>query len=343
MLKAQDLAKTLKVADDKLPPVVLVFGDDNGQVRELTKQALGRLCEDINDPFAITRLDVSELIQEPSALYDSASTVSLMGGARLVWVEGVGGHLDKTAKDTLAKAVETYLQDPPAAAMVVIGAYDLPKDHRLVKVVDKHKQAAAVRCFQEQARDMQARLGEFCSQEQKTLDAEARRFLLDSLGNDRAVTESELTKLALYTKGQENITLEDCLQSVAAAPSINVFKLCDAVGLRRTVEADGYLQALRHEGEDLNGITMMVFRHLSRLRDWQRLCDSGLSGEEACGKIRPPVPPFGRRAFIAQAQSYPKPRLANLTEKSRDVLLQARQNYQSADLILSRAILAYAV
>ena len=55
--------------------VVLVFGPDAGLVGERVHALLAASVDDINDPFALARLDGEEITADPSRLTDEALTM----------------------------------------------------------------------------------------------------------------------------------------------------------------------------------------------------------------------------------------------------------------------------
>src|SRR5262249_1747655 len=67
--------------------VVLVFGPDAGLIGERVRAILAASVDDVNDPFALARLDGEELAAEPSRLVEEALTMPLFGGRRAVWVK----------------------------------------------------------------------------------------------------------------------------------------------------------------------------------------------------------------------------------------------------------------
>src|SRR5439155_25317564 len=72
---------------DPARPIILVFGPDAGLVSERVDALVRSAVEDVNDPFALVRLDGDELAADPARLIDEANTVPLFGGRRAVRVK----------------------------------------------------------------------------------------------------------------------------------------------------------------------------------------------------------------------------------------------------------------
>ena len=341
-LKPADLERLLKAGNGAaLPSLILLYGDDSGVVRQLTKGISTLVCP-TGDPFQSDRLDNSDLQENAGRLLEAATTISFGGGRRLVVVDGVMGNSDKNQLDKVKEAVALLLEDLPAEAVVVLPVPGLDAKHGLATLVNRHKQAAAVRCFVDNTRDLRRVITEQVAEAQQKIAPEALQFLLDNLGNDRGVTASELDKLMLYTQGQSVITLDDCLAVVAAAPSVNVFKLCDAIGSRDINSADRYLESLRQEGSEMNMVLAMVMRHLRRLRQCHQLMAAGSSADQAMSALRPPIAPFARTEFGAQLRAYPAARLNQISTRLYELQRDSRQSGVDSELILRRGILGLA-
>ena len=323
----------------QLPPLLLIYGDDSGAVRQAAKQCLQATGVPLDDPFAADRLSVDDIVTDPGRLLSSAAQASFGGGLRLVSVEGATGAVDKPALDSLTEAVKTLLENLPADVAVVLPIPGLDAKHKLPKLVEKHTSAAAIRCFQDNARDVGQFAQETARQAGKRLHPAAQTYLQENLGADRDITLRELEKLLIYAADADEITLEDCLAVTAGAPAVNVFKLCDAVGARDRTTTDRMLHVLVEEGEDLNMVFMLVVRHLRRLLRVKEALAAGESENAALRALQPPVL-FGQPEFLAQVHRYPLPRLQNLAAYAFETLKNARSGVVPETLVFTRAILS---
>ncbi len=86
-------------------PIVLVCGPDAGLVHERAEKIIKASVDDLNDPFALVRIDGDALSSDPSRLVEEAHTVPLFGGRRAVWV--------KAGSRNFAAAVEAVVASPP--------------------------------------------------------------------------------------------------------------------------------------------------------------------------------------------------------------------------------------
>ena len=341
--KPKDIGSALKTPPEKLPAVILIYGEDSGAVRKYTQDFAKHILPDLNDPFSSDRISAADLVDNPSLLRDAATTISFGGGMRLVRLEDFAPDTKGAGQPKITEAVTAAAlacaDDPTPNAVVLISAPLLDAKAGLASKLGRHKNAATLRCYQDNAQGLGAVLAATLNQVGKTITADARAFLMDNLGNDRGITTAELDKLMLYAQDKAEITLEDCLAVIAAAPSVNVFRLCDAIGHRDAKQVDTLLNFLSEEGEDMVYVQTMVLRHLRRLLKCKELVATGMSAQEAIRSLRPPVAPFMQDDFSRQLQGLPLTRLRQSTKRLEQMVEASRTKAVPADLILRRGIL----
>lgn len=336
---ARQLVPTLSA--DKLPPVMLVFGDDSGQVRRLSTVYTTATGIDTNDPFAAEQLSTVDIAAEPSRFMDAIGAIPFGGGLRLIRINGIGN--DTPASEL--KALTSLFKDVNVANMqhvrIIIPAPFLDKNHALVRVLEKAEYAAVIRCYQEGIRDLRQYVTHTCSQQGKTISPAALQFFVDNQGADVGITQLELAKVLLYTQGKPQIDIDDVLASLAGAPAQNVFNLCDSIGKRDSKAVNAYLHQFVDADEDINMVFALAVRHLRRLLTVKEGIEAGLGQKEALSALKPAVT-FGQDKFMAQVNQYPLKRLQGITSRALEVQAQARNATADAGLLFTRTLLAWA-
>lgn len=344
---AKDLLSTLKkpvgaTAASGWPRIILIFGDDAGLVSELAANVCKTSGVALDDPFLCDRISVETLPSHPGKVVEAANTISLLGGLRLVKIEGITPETPAAHINALTEEVQTLLAQELRDVLVVIPAPGLEKSSKLVKAVENAANALAVRCFADSARDVGDVIRTHFAAQNQVISAAAAQFLQENLGNDRLMTKSELMKVSLYAHGKPSIELADVAAVVAAAPNVGVFELCDAIGALDTPKAERQLTALLEEGEDLYRVSILVLRHLRRLAECQQHMKQGLDVETAMAKLKPPVM-VNKPQFAAQVKTYPAGRLNKLAERFLKMQMESRSTLVPPDLAISRALLGLAV
>jgi len=97
----------------------LVFGQDEGAIREIFFKVSQMIVPDLTDAFRVAELNPLILKGNASALYDEAAAISLMGGRRLIKVDGA----DESVVEPLLMFLDKYDGD----SFVVLCAGNLTK------------------------------------------------------------------------------------------------------------------------------------------------------------------------------------------------------------------------
>src|SRR6267154_3193826 len=172
---------------------VLLYGPDEGLVRERAGIILRTVCPDLNDPFRVADLGAAALAADPARLADETAQLSLTGGRRVVRVRGAG--------DLLAKLFTEFLKPSSGEAFVVVEAGELPSRSALRRAFEAARLAVAIACYPDTPRDLAAVIRETLTAHRVTASRDAGQFLVEHLGGDRLLTRTQLEKLALYAGG----------------------------------------------------------------------------------------------------------------------------------------------
>src|SRR6204780_2269659 len=315
---------------DRLPDVVLIFGEDSGLVSERARTLIAASVDDPNDPFSLGRLDGDEIAADPARLLDEAQTIPLFGGRRAVWVKAGGRNF--------TAAVEAVLALPKSECRVVIEAGDLRRTAPLRAVCERAKNAAAVPCYP----DNEAALERLIDGEMRaaglSLKPEARALLVTLLGGDRAGSRSEIRKLVLYAHGRAEVGLDEVKAVVSDASDLGLDELIDTAFAGRTSELDPLLSKGREDGTSMGSIFFAAQRQLAQLHKWRTAMEAGeLSSVD---RLQPPMH-FSRKELVGAALArWSAARLAGAMTELADAVLVSRKTSSVAQAVAERALLS---
>jgi DNA polymerase III subunit delta len=260
---------------------VLLFGPDQGLVRERADIVARSVADDLRDPFRVADLAAATLVTDPARLFDEAAQISLMGGKRAVRVREAG--------DSHGPLFARFIADAPGDALVIVEADDLPARGSLRRAFDDAPRAVAIGCYPDNARDLAGVIGETLSARRITASRDAMEFLIAHLGGDRLLTRAELEKLTLYAGDGGRVEFDDARLSIADSAALS---LDDAVLAAAEGDATGLDRALIRvfeEGESPVAIVRATLRHLQRLHALSARIAGGESVDGALRGARPPI------------------------------------------------------
>ncbi len=314
---------------------VLVYGPDEGLVRERARKIASSVVEDLADPFRVTELAAAALRDDPARLSDEACALSLIGGRRVVRLTGAG--------DAAAAALEDVLSSASADdVLVVVEAGELAPRSKLRKLFEGAQGAAALACYGDDARTLAAVIRETLGEAGLGATPDAMAYLSDHLGSDRMLSRSELEKLATYALGAGEVTLEDAEAVVGdgAAMTLDAIIFTTAEG-----NLSGLARALQRafdEGVNSVAVVRAAQRHFQRLHRAAGAVAAGSAPDQAMKTLRPPV--FFKRAasFRSQLQNWSVARLGGALEALTEAEIACKTTGIPAEAACRRTLLAIA-
>jgi DNA polymerase-3 subunit delta len=271
---------------------ILLYGPDEGLVRERGRALVAGVVDDPADPFRVADLAPGEVVKDPARLADEAAAIAMTGGRRVVQVRAATAAL----APALANAVERLAEaapEPADAALIVVESGDLSPRDTLRKLAESDAAMAAVPCYADEGRGLARVIADSLAQEGITASPDARAFLETHLGSDRAVTRQEIAKLALYVGADATASRTVSLADVAAVIGDATTLSMDDAGLALTagdaVALDRALMRLWHDGAAPISVLRASGRHLDRVHKVRIAVDRGMDTEQALSGLRPPV------------------------------------------------------
>ena len=312
--------------------VILVYGPDNGLMKERAKTMGASVVEDLNDPFNVVTLSTDILNEDPARLTDEAGAISMMGGDRLIRIENAG---DKTTP--LLKA---YLENPSESALIILEAGELNPRSSLRKLCESAKNAAAVPCYVEDERDLARLIRETLQAENIGVEQDAVTWLAANISGDRQKARNELDKLITY-KGADKqpISIEDIRACCGEAGALALDDLVYATAGHNTLGALKTFNKLMEEGVSFVVILRSLQTHFRKLHLTKTKIESGESAESAMKSLSPPIFFKQQAAFKTQANRWSRGGISKVLQKLMDLEAQCKQTGAPVETLCSQAVL----
>lgn len=308
-------------APDPAIRAALVFGPDQGLVRERADRIAAAIVPDRNDPFRIADLAAATLAGDPARLDDEARALSLMPGRRLVRVRDAG--------DALAGQFERFFaQKTPGDSFVLVEAGDLASRSSLRRAFEGAKQGAALACYPDGEDELRALVRSVMAQHRVTVAAEAADYLAEHLGGDRMMSRQEIEKLALYAGDGGAVDLDAARAVVGDSAEITVDDAIHAAAAGDCAMLERCLGRAFDEGEAAVTVLRAAIRHFQRLYLASARQAAGASAAEAIASLRPPLFYKARDTFAAELSKW-RPRRAM---SALEALFEAERNAKRTGL-----------
>lgn len=321
-------------APDPAARAILVFGPDQGLVRERVQRLVGGVVADPRDPFRIAELSPASLKEDPARLADEAAAIALTGGRRAVILRDAG--------DGVTAAVSSFLADPKGDALVVLEGGDLGPRSSLRKLFEGAANAVLLACYADEAASLAQVIAEELKAAGLAAEPDAMGYLMGHLGGDRRLTRAELAKLALYMGGPGKVRLEDVLESVGDSAGLSMDDLALATADGDQAAAQRVFDRLLGEGVAPVAVLRALARHFQRLHQAAGLIADGRSPDQAVAELKPPVIFKARDRFRRQLARWPAGRLGRALEVLIEAEAECKTTGMPAPELCSRALMQLA-
>ena len=332
-LPAQRIAAFLKSPDPALR-AALVYGPDQGLVRERSDRIATEICPDLGDAFRVAELDAGGLGRDEARLNDEAASLSLIGGRRLVRVrdadDGVGAVFDRFLKAL-----------PPGDAFVLVEAGDLGPRSSLRRAFEAAKEAIAMPCYLDGPREIGELARDMLGAHGIKIRPEAVQYLTARLGGDRQVSRRELEKLALYVGDGGTVGAGEVAASIGDNAELSIDDVVFAAAEGDAAQLERALSRAFGEGVQPVTILRAELRHFQRLHLAGSRLAAGRSEEDAL-KLRPPL--FFKLVdrFKRQLRLWPPVRTEAAMEALNEAEAQAKTTGLPAETICRAALMRIA-
>jgi DNA polymerase-3 subunit delta len=276
---------------DRLPQAILLYGSDAGLVLERAAQLAQRLAGEHDPPGEILRLDDTSLEDDPNRILVELKTVPMFSGRKILRANA--------GRRITAAALRPLLEEGPLEGYLIVEAGNLRPDEALRSLFEKSAAAAAIACFPDEARDLEAVARDVLGSAHLQITPEALRLLLSRLGADRALSRAEIEKLALYARGKGKIEEADVEAAVGDAAELAIDRVVLAAGSGRLEAALSECDRCVAGGENAQSIIAALQRHFVRLHAMRSAFDGGRALEDIMRQQRPPLH-FRRKAIVEQ-------------------------------------------
>jgi DNA polymerase-3 subunit delta len=319
-------------APDKKARVILVYGPDDGLMRERSKAIGKTVVDNLDDPFNAVALSTDILQEDPARLADEANALSMMSGARLIRIED--------GSDKLTPLLKDYLQDPSDDNLVIVEAGELGPRSSLRQLCEKSKNAAALPCYVEDERGVANLVREIISGQGYFIDHDAAQFLAQNAAGDRARIRSEVEKLILYMGKEKHIALADVQASTGQAGTASLDDLVYGMAAGDVKKSIHAYSKLIGEGVSDIVILRAIQNHFRRLHYTAAMMQGGKSLDEAVKSLTPPIFFKLEDSFKGQVRKWQGPRLAMTLDKLAQLEAETKKTAAPVQTLCSQAILA---
>jgi DNA polymerase-3 subunit delta len=274
-----------------MKPVYILCGHDEFLIDVARKEIVSAVAGEGDAQLCVAGFDATvELAQ----VLDELRTLPFLAPRRVVIVRDAEAFVAANRQ-----GLENYLQSPAKTASLMLIVSSWPSNTKLYKLV---KTIGEVISCDISGNDSAAKwLATFAKKRGKGFSADARTLLLELVGQDLALLDSEVEKLSLYAGERKTIEASDVAKLVSSSAGPEAFAITNAVTRGDAAKA---LEALAGmmigRGEEFKVLGMLGW-HLRRALGAQQAVAAG----QPPARILPNMPFNAQNDFLAMLKRRP--------------------------------------
>ncbi|MAJ24076.1 MAG: hypothetical protein CMP36_01045 [Rickettsiales bacterium] len=206
---------------------ILIHGPDRGKVNERSDEIYKKVFYFYDKSVEIVKLNYEEFSRSNSYINELIYQKSFFYKFSVIKI-----NLD------LIKADKDFISifeniDKEKANLIILESEYLPNNSEIVNKFRNSENLALITCYQEV--NVKNSILKYAKEFSLFLDEPSLNYLSNRFGNDSMITKSEIKKLALFADGKK-ISFEDILNAVGDNSVINIYNLCDSIGIASSNE-----------------------------------------------------------------------------------------------------------
>lgn len=294
----------------------VIYGADDGQVRDYAKQIIISIMGQNPDPLNLTELSSAQLKEDPALLADALNSFSLMGGERLVWLRDPAEGMAEEAAALVLKG------NPTSYLLITLG--ELKADSKWRKIFEKEKALAILPCYRDEGAGLQRLLADKLREKGIQAEPEAMALLASVLGNDRGVTLQEVEKIDIYLGEERRLTAAAARDLTGDNRELGLDDICNAVAGGKPAQLPALLAPLYEDGTAPIAIFRVLHNYFQKIQHLQMMVAEGTPLEQALDRQRVF---FKQKPLLTdQLRRWPAPKLA----RAMDALLEGEKTIKTA-------------
>ncbi|MDR1691680.1 MAG: DNA polymerase III subunit delta [Rickettsiales bacterium] len=297
---------------------MLIYGPDRGLVLDYYDKITQYFNKD-GSGLAVIDYDAKKIDDDPSDFFADCISDSFFGDKKLVRVKDAG--------ESFFKIMEDLLKDP-ISSFVVVTSDNLPKSSKLRAFFEKNNFCDTLACYQDNQKSIMDVINNFFLKKRVMINLDTKNFIASHLGENRAVTMSELEKLSIYIGDKKEVCFDDAKCSLCAGEIIEIddfiYGILEGNFARFLKAQDKFL----NEGTSPIMLIRSLINHVKVLYQMRAEFDKTGKLLESIKKINPRVFFKNQDNYMKQVRKFNCKTLTKLLEE----LFKAEKNLKSSAL-----------
>jgi len=278
IIKEFQLSEVIK--SGSLPQFLLIYGPNEGLIRDdILKITQSFRQKKETDEITINGKAVDE---NQNIIDEEIRSFSLFSEQKIIHLENIKDKHLQFFENTNFKSNKV---------LVIIKSENLNKNSKIRNFFEKHKEYAAIPCYEDDVRSTMNLISQFQSDHKIRFNSDIKNYLIQNLSTDRLISKNELEKILLVISHKENeqIKFED-IQAILNDSSSNSLNIINEYVMYGKVnQVSKNLYRIFDEGTNAVAIIRSLLNYLVRLHKTQIEIKKTGNFDEAIKQLKPAV------------------------------------------------------
>ena len=331
IIKEFQLNEVIKKAS--LPQFLLIYGPNEGLIRDDTlKIAESFRQKKETDEITINGKAVDE---NQNIIDEEIRSFSLFSEQKIIHLENIKDKHLQFFENTNFKSNKV---------LVIIKSENLNKNSKIRSFFEKHKEYAAIPCYEDDVRSTMNLISQFQSHHKIKFNSDIKNYLIQNLSTDRLISKNELEKILLVISHKENeqIKFED-IQGILNDSSSNTLNMINEYVMYGKVnQVSKNLYRIFDEGTNAVAIIRSLLNYLVRLHKTQIEIKKTGNFDEAIKQLRPAVFWKDKDNFRNHCSKWPTMEILHYIERLLEAEYMCKSHGSLSNEICEKYVLSVA-
>ena len=331
LIKEPQLNQILEDQNQKI--IILLYGPNEGLIRENYLKIKNIFSENIADELIFTG---KSIIEKPTALLDEIRTVSMFNEKKIILIENPS---DKNIPE-FESAFE-YINNK---ILIVITAGNLTKSSKIRKFFEGSKTNFSYANYDDDLKENSQLIQSLEKSINKVLSKDIKKYLSQSLSNDRMISRNEIEKIILYYQDNKELpNLENIKLIFNNNSDLNLSKISQLAFSGQPNKMAINLNKMFSEGISPIAIIKVMLNYVQRIQATQISLKKNNDFESAIKSLKPPVFWKDKDSFKQHCNKWPISQTIFNFNLLIDTELNCKSDYSLTNILCERALINIAV
>ena len=297
----------------------LIFGVDEGLVRQRVKSLCNFITDNQDDPFCKLDISFDKLKEDFVLLSDEIAAISMYGGRKFIHIYNV--------PQSIPKEIKEIIKNPIGDAFVVFSGGELSTRSSFRKFFETEKNIVSIACYPPENYNLSRIIKGIIESNNYRYDSETIRMLENIFsGSDSMVIQNELDKIMLYKYDEKEITPQDIIECCNNELDGSLDKLSNAIANKQTIIVNRIFDSIINESKfPAISALRIVKDYFSKIYLVRYKMDNGIPIEKAVSELRPPIFYKNKASFINNVHNWNIKRTSNLIAKLQKAEIECKR------------------